>query len=159
MKSYKEIYDALPEDEKKVLQSYTDSRVTEAIKKSKENVSIMPNAVNRLKAIEDATTLEINKLKNANLLMRKCHKLKLDFDSIEALNIPFNDEKDLDIKLNILAKQNEVIEKRNLNDFIASTAFKPSLGQTFEIDRHGLTPSQWDGLSIEEQAFIASGRK
>jgi hypothetical protein len=115
----------------KLLQAYVDQRVTQAIKKASTNVAVVPNAVERLKAIEEKADAKISELEMKTKVMKACYEKHIDFNTIEKLGIVFTDEKEIDEKLKMLAKDVELKRQNDLNAFLASMP-KPQSGQQFD---------------------------
>jgi hypothetical protein len=160
MKSYKDIYDGLPPEDQKVLQGYTDQRITAALKKAAEHVEILPNATARLQAIEEASNKKISELEMKNKVILACFSKGISYDSVERLEIKFTNDADIEKKLNLMKND---IEKKAVNDFqklIVQNSFRPGSGMSRDSENYyGLTKQQWDALSFEEQVFHSKNHR
>ena len=125
---YNKVKALLSSEDGKLYQAYIDQRITDGIKKAQTNVAILPNAVERLKAIEDAANKKVSELEMKNKVLRKCFEKGISFESIEKLGIAFTDEKSIDEKLGILGKDVELKKNKDLQEFIINNSHKPQLG-------------------------------
>jgi len=112
----------------KLIQAYADNRVWQARKTIETSIGIMPNATARLKAIEDAAAKSISELKMENLTLRKCFEKQIDPDKVSKLGMQFQNEKDLEEKLNLLKGDIELRKNKSLNELLAASP-KPQAGQ------------------------------
>jgi hypothetical protein len=137
----------------KLLQAYVDQRVTQAIKKASTNVAVVPNAVERLKAIEEKADAKISELEMKTKVMKACYEKHIDFNTIEKLGIVFTDEKEIDEKLKMLAKDVELKRQNDLNEFIMNNSHKPQSGQQRDSPQTDL--EKWKAtLPADEQIAL-----
>jgi hypothetical protein len=128
---YNKVKALLSSEDGKLYQAYLDQRITEGIKKAQTNVAILPNAVERLKAIEDAASKKVSELEMKNKVLRACFEKGISFESVEKLGLVFNDESEIEKKLGILGKDVELKKNKDLNELLASMP-KPQSGQQYE---------------------------
>jgi len=143
----------LSSEDGKIYQAYLDQRITDGIKKAQTNVAILPNAVERLKAIEDAANKKVSELEMKNKVLRKCFEKGISFESVEKLGIVFNDEKEIDSKLGILGKDVEAKKNKDLHEFIINNSHIPQSGQQRDSPQTDL--ERWKAkLPADEQIAL-----
>ena len=131
MKTFEEIIASLPEEDKKVIQSFADKRVAQALKTYGEKNPSLPEAGKRLEKIKVATESKIKSLELKNKVIQKCFEKSIDYNSVEKLGITFNDEKEIDSKLEVLEKNVALKNNAELNKLLASGT-KPNSSQARE---------------------------
>lgn len=131
MKTFEEIIASLPEEDKKVIQSFADKRVAQALKTYGEKNPTLPEAGKRIEKIKVATESKIKSLELKTIVMKKCFEKSIDYNSVEKLGIVFNDENEIDSKLEVLQKNVALKNNVELNRILTSGT-RPQSGQQRE---------------------------
>jgi hypothetical protein len=140
----------------KIIQSYVDSKISNAIRATLEKNPGLPDVAKRIETIKTEYDKNIKQLEMSNKVLRRCYEKGIDYKTIESLGINFNDEKEIDNKLNLLQKD---IELKKANDFaeLVSKMPKPGMGQQFEnTSTYGMDTKTWNSLSKDVKAEVAS---
>ncbi len=139
MKTFDELFNSLPEEDQKLIKSYADSRVSQGIKKYKENHIVIGDVEKRIKNL--STRLEkINAKKEMvearNDLkvyaLKKCNSNGLDFQIIESQLNYLKNNSEVDAEIEKIKSFKKNISENAIQTFIAKNNFKPSGGKVSE---------------------------
>jgi hypothetical protein len=139
----------------KLLQSYADSRVAQALKTHAEKNPGLKDAGDRLIKIKEATDNKVKSLELKNKVIKACYDKKIDYEAVEKLGIVFNDESEIETKLSVLGKDVALNKDKELNEKLLLNQHKPQSSQVQEnVNMHGFDSARWAKLSAAERLQI-----
>lgn len=139
----------------KLIQGYSDSRVSQAVKTTLEKNPSALNAGKRLQVIQEAADKRIKQLELDKIVLRKCYESGLDYSIIEKLGLSFENEESIDEKLDTLKASMEKQNVGNINSLL-SNGYKPQTAMGEESRPFGIPKDVWSKLSMAEKAIIES---
>jgi hypothetical protein len=147
-------------ENKSIIQSYVDSKIAQSLKTYAEKNPVVKDAGAKLELLRAGTEKKIRELEIKTKAIEYCAEHGINYKYVESLGISFNDEKEISVKLGLMAKEVEHIKEKEINNFVGTTSFRPGSGQASEGNNHyGLTPKEWDGLSTSEKLLMSSRKR
>jgi hypothetical protein len=147
----------LKSDDGRILQSWKDSQVSNAIRATLEKNPGLPDVAKRIETIKSEYEKKTKQLEINNLVMKKCFEKGVNYEAVAALGMSFADSAEIDNKLNLLQKDIELKKEKDFNDFVLKNNVKPGMGQQFEnTSICGMDTKTWNSLSKDVKAEVAS---
>jgi hypothetical protein len=148
----------LKSEDGRILQSWKDSQVSNAIRATLEKNPGLPDVAKRIDTIKTEYDKNIKSLEMSNKVLRRCYEKGIDYKTIESLGINFNDEKEIDSKLDLLSKDVELKRKSEFEKLVIENSVKPGMGQQTEnSNMYGLDTKTWNSLDKATKAEVAAG--
>jgi len=133
-RTYEQICDSLPDDERRILQSYADQRVTSGVKAyAAAHPSVDDTGLSeRILRIEAAHSRAVADADLRFTIFRECSERGLNFDILS--DLPFKNKEEALEKIKALSEEKKKVaeeqESRIRNELLTSSGFKPGSGNT-----------------------------
>jgi hypothetical protein len=146
----------LKSEDGRILQSWKDSLISNAIRATLEKNPGLPDVAKRIETIKSEYDKKTKQLEINNLVLKKCYEKGVNYKTIESLGMQFSDEKEIDTKLSLLQKDIALKEEKDWNELVSKNSFRPGTGVSRDTENtYGIPADQWSRFDKESQNAIA----
>jgi hypothetical protein len=146
----------LKSEDGRILQSWKDSLISNAIRATLEKNPGLPDVAKRIETIKTEYDKKTKELEISNLVLKKCYEKGVNYKTIEALGMSFADSAEIDTKLNLLQKDIKLKEEKDWKDLVLKNSFRPGTGIGRDTENtYGIPADQWNKFDKESQNAIA----